>query len=92
MKKFKITRDPYDDNKIFAKASVSIEPGVTVLVGCNGAGKTTMLRMIENQLKERKEPYLCFDNLREGNSSAMQRYGFHGNSVSRTMKNIESSF
>lgn len=78
MKKFKVTRDPYDDNKIFDRASVSFESGVTVLVGCNGAGKTTMLRMIEDQLKKREETYLYFDNLREGNSSAMQRYGFYG--------------
>ena len=78
MKKFKITRDPYDDNKIFSKASVSIESGVTVLVGCNGAGKTTMLKMIEEQLKKSKEAYLYFDNLREGNSSAMEEFGWRG--------------
>lgn len=83
MKQFKITKDPYDDNKIFAKASVSIEPGVTVLVGCNGAGKTTMLRMIEEQLKKNKEAYIVFDNLREGNSSAMERYCWNGD-IDRT--------
>jgi len=78
MKQFKIKKDPYDDSKIFAKASVSIEPGVTVLVGCNGAGKTTMLRMIKEQLKKNKEAYIVFDNLREGNSSAMERYAWNG--------------
>lgn len=83
MKQFKITKDPYDDNKIFAKASVPIEPGVTVLVGCNGAGKTTMLRMIKEQLKKNKEAYIVFDNLREGNSSAMERYAWNGD-IDRT--------
>lgn len=78
MKEFKISKDPYGEEKIYKKTSVTIETGVTVLVGCNGAGKTTMLKMIEDQLKESEEAYLYYDNLRDGNSSAMSKFGYYG--------------
>ena len=77
MKKFKIMKNPYDDATLFGADSVVINPGVTVLVGCNGAGKTTMLRMIEEQLRKRRAAYLRFDNQTEGGHGAMERYGFH---------------
>lgn len=77
-KRFQIEREPFDKGtKIFSKKTIVVEPGVTVLVGCNGAGKTTMLRQIECQLKDRK--YLHFDNHGEGDHFAMDRYGFNGN-------------
>ena len=40
---FKLNKDPYDTCEIlFKKKEVEIMPGVTVLVGCNGTGKTTL--------------------------------------------------
>ena len=43
MRKFKIDRD-YNGLgcNIYQKGTVTINPGVTVLVGCNGIGKTTL--------------------------------------------------
>ena len=41
-KAFKIPKDPCREGDIlYKKSSITIEPGLTVLVGCNGCGKTT---------------------------------------------------
>ena len=77
-KTFNLTQEPFEKGqKMFKNGSVTINPGVTILVGCNGAGKTTMLRQIEAQLKESGDPYISFDNRHEGGSDAMSRYGFY---------------
>jgi len=77
MRKFDVQRDPYEKGKrIFEKSSVSVNPGITVLVGCNGAGKTTMLRQIEEQLENEEEPFVSFDNKTEGGQRAMDSFGF----------------
>ena len=48
MKTFKIIRNPYDDKiNIFKKKEITLESGVTVLVGCNGFGKTSFLKCIK---------------------------------------------
>lgn len=53
---------------IFKKTEIEFQPGLTVLVGCNGSGKTTMLKQIKNNLtKEGEEtPYLLYDNYKNG--------------------------
>ncbi len=78
--RFEIIKEPFDKGtKIFKRKFITVEPGVTVLVGCNGAGKTTMLRQIENQLKKKNKKYLHFDNHSQGDHFAMDRYGFEEN-------------
>ena len=43
-RKFKIYKDYYeDDTKLYKKGTIEIKSCVTVLVGCNGIGKTTLL-------------------------------------------------
>lgn len=39
MRTFKFDRDPYGF-VMYRKSSLALEPGVTILIGCNGAGKT----------------------------------------------------
>ena len=74
-----IIREPYDKGtKIFGKSEITVEPGVTVLVGCNGAGKTTMLRQIEKYLESVGAKYMKFDNHVDGDRNAMERYMYHG--------------
>lgn len=69
---FKLHQDPYGTGeKLFKRKKITINPGVTVLVGCNGAGKTTLLRSIETQLKENKIPVLKYDNLHDGGGRAV---------------------
>ena len=74
---FKIDRDPCDVGcKIYKKSEITINTGITVLVGCNGIGKTTLIMTLKEQLKEDKTPFICFDNLRDGGSAARSMAGF----------------
>lgn len=78
--KIKIIRDFYDRNEnIYDKTSVELKPGVTVLVGCNGSGKTTMLHQIKEHCRKNDIPVLNFDNLHEGGSNSLNAAGFMGN-------------
>lgn len=63
MKKFKIVRDPYNEKEyLFNKGEISISEGITVLVGCNGTGKSTLQQAILRQLKKEKIPHVYWDN------------------------------
>lgn len=63
MKKFKIARDPYNEKEyLFNKEEISINEGITVLVGCNGTGKSTLQQAILKQLKKEKIQYVYWDN------------------------------
>lgn len=53
-REIKIWRDPYDEGFDTCSAeTVEFKPGLTVLVGCNGAGKSTMLHNIKDVRSER---------------------------------------
>lgn len=78
-RKFKIEPDWYgEDIKMYKKKTITLEEGVTVLVGCNGIGKTTMLHQLKEQLKKKKIPVLSFDNLHEGGSKSLSSAAFNG--------------
>ncbi len=74
---FNIPKKPYDNAILYKKKEVTIEPGVTVFVGCNGAGKTTLLYGIKEQLKRDGIPCFCFDNRAEGGSHSVSKAGFY---------------
>lgn len=79
-RKFKLIKDYYDEGyDLYKKSTITLNPGVTVLVGCNGSGKTTMLRSMESQLKKENIPVITFDNLKDGGSRAMSAASFYGN-------------
>ena len=59
----KLDQNPYDDRVLFEKSSITLHPGITVLVGCNGSGKTTLLHYIQKTLRNNDIPYLEFNNL-----------------------------
>lgn len=78
-RKFKLIKKYYDDDyDLYKKRSITINEGVTVLVGCNGIGKTTLLYQIKDQLKKDGIPFVSFDNLHEGGSKAVSAAGFYG--------------
>lgn len=78
MRKFKLEREYYEEGeKIFKKSSITIQPGITVLVGCNGAGKTTLLKQIEHDLNVEKIPCVKYDNLHEGAGNAVSEAAFY---------------
>lgn len=78
MKTFKIPKDPCREGDIlYKKSPITIEPGLTVLVGCNGCGKTTFLNLIQEDLKRKKIPVIFFNNLLDGGSNAISSAAFH---------------
>ncbi len=78
-KRFILERDYYDTGYNLFKKTVIIKPGVTVLVGCNGTGKTTFLKEIEHQLKKREVPLVSYDNLKDGGHNALSLAAYIGN-------------
>lgn len=72
MREIKVYKDPFDCKlKLCRAKTISVNPGLTVLVGCNGAGKTTMLLNIENELDRQNIPVIKFNNLKDGADSIL---------------------
>lgn len=79
MRKFKVAKNYYDTAKdLFLESAVQFQPGVTVLIGCNGCGKTTLLKQIQRQLEELGLPYIEYKNVNDGGSRAVQSALDHG--------------
>ena len=79
-RKFTLERDYYDEGfNLYKKKTITIKPGVTVLVGCNGIGKSTLLSQIKDSLKKDNVPCISFDNLKDGGSHSISEAGFYGN-------------
>lgn len=77
--KIPIVRNPYEKKEyLYTKKEFEFQPGVTVLVGCNGCGKTTLLHQIKEYLKKKKVPVVMFDNLHDGGSNARAMAAFDG--------------
>lgn len=75
---FKLEKDYYGEGySLYKKKNITIEDGVTVLVGCNGIGKTTLLHQIKDQLKKSNIPVMSFDNLKDGGSRAITAASFY---------------
>lgn len=79
-RQFLLKNDWYDEDlEIFKKKRIKINPGLTVLVGCNGAGKTTMLNQIEDALHSKEIPVLYHSNLKNGEKELKSKAVFCGN-------------
>ena len=57
---------------------VDLNPGLTVIVGRNGSGKTTFLHTMEEYCKNNEIPCYSYDNYTEGGDHAKEVYGFKG--------------
>lgn len=76
----KMWRNPYDAGfSTCRRKEVEFQTGVTVLVGCNGAGKSTMLHNIKDKLKKENIPVFFFDNEKNGGSNSISEAMFYGN-------------
>lgn len=81
-KTIKITIDKYwhDCGNIHKNTELILKPGLSVLVGCNGCGKTSTLHQIEHNLKKNKTVRLfTYDNYSSGGLSANSGFMFDGN-------------
>lgn len=79
-REFKLVKDYYAEGyNLYSKTKVTIESGVTVLVGCNGSGKTTLLHQIKHQLTSENIPFVYFDNVHDGGSNSTESAMFWGN-------------
>lgn len=70
---FKFKRKYYEERMIYKKDSVTIEPGVTILVGCNGSGKSTLQLIMKNQLKNDNIQFISYDNEKDGGYHSRQK-------------------
>ena len=57
--------NPYDGKDIL-QPYYDFEAGVNVLVGKNGAGKSTVLNLLENHLRKKESPVIAYNNLHDG--------------------------
>lgn len=74
---FSIVSDWYGDKtKLYKCKSVTIKEGLTVLCGCNGCGKTTLLHQIEQALRSENIPVLTFNNLTDGGDTLTSEFIF----------------
>lgn len=68
-RKFRIFKNTIKDItniELYNTEIFKFDPGVTILVGCNGFGKSTLLKQIEYQLEnEYKLPYIKYDNYKD---------------------------
>ena len=79
-RKFKLSKDYYDEGfSLYKKQTITIKSGVTVLVGCNGIGKTTLLHQIQDRLRKENIPCIKFDNLQDGGNKSISENAFYNN-------------
>ena len=78
-RKIQLVKNYYDEGtNLYKKKTIEIKSGVTVLVGCNGIGKTTLLHQIRDNLKKNSIHYVMFDNLHDGGSNSISEASFYG--------------
>lgn len=71
---FEVPTKPWDDYKLYNHTTITINPGVTVLTGCNGTGKSTLMRLMKEQLEREEIPVYLYDNLHDGGGHSMQMF------------------
>lgn len=63
---FRLYKNYWDSGDLYTSATHTFDKGLTVLVGCNGSGKSTTITQIKEQLKKDNVPYFSFNNENEG--------------------------
>lgn len=77
---FKLYKDPHKIGcEMYKRTEIELCEGLTVLVGCNGTGKTTLLRAIKSQLEKENVPVIMFDNLHDGGQGGVSSAMFNDN-------------
>ena len=72
MMKINLNTNYWDSKEpLYKKSAVELNPGVTVLVGRNGSGKTTFLIQLRQYLTKNKIPFISYDNMFDGGNNAV---------------------
>lgn len=90
-----------EDDQLFVRKSVTIQPGITILVGCNGSGKSTLLRHIKRILEQEDIDYrrhgknpktllISYDEEHDGRTMSRDRYGEHSDFVNLSRSLLSS--
>ena len=80
--KIKIPRDPYEEGfNICEKKEINILPGITVLTSCNGGGKSTIIKCIKENLKNRNINFISYDDYYDGGHNSISKNIGFGNFV-----------
>ena len=66
---FKLNKAYWDCGNLYYRCNHTLSSGLTVLVGCNGTGKSTMMSQIKAILRKNNESYFAFDNTCDGGSN-----------------------
>ena len=79
MRVIEIEQSPhYEGKKFFLYNHLDFDEGVTVLVGCNGSGKSTIIGNIKRYCKKNNIDCVQFDNLQDGASQTKSKAGLYG--------------
>ena len=88
----KLIKDLYCNGfDLFEKESVELKTGLTILVGCNGFGKSSFIDNLTNQIKAENIPYYKYNNLREGNTKSIDRTFKQDNNMELGILMLKSS-
>lgn len=81
----------HENDKIYKKSRISLKTGITVLVGCNGCGKSTFLHLLEQKCRTAKIPVWKYNNLAHGGNNAMQTFLECNGMAKNLLRNAQSS-
>lgn len=69
--------DPYGTGRrVYRSKTSEFKPGVNVLVGCNGSGKTTIINCLRDILRYNNFKYRSYDNLSSGSKIQYREHSF----------------
>lgn len=83
MLKISTARDPYDEGfNVCRFKEIEFKEGLTILVGCNGIGKTTIIKDIKKFAEKNCYPYYYYDNQKDGGYSNTFQKAMWSNNLS----------
>lgn len=78
----KVDKYPHEtDLRVFRSEELVFEPGFTVLIGCNGSGKSTTLGYIRHYCRRNDVPVIEFDNITDGGQHIASKGLFYGDTA-----------
>ena len=70
----KISRKYNTDFNLRTKTKFLLKPGITNLIGCNGYGKSTLLKQIRAACKQKGIPVFYYDDRTDGGSRLIEKH------------------